>query len=350
MRACELFLSVIADIVSVFKCFTESGNSRFVYDGHNRRVKIQKDNGKVEYSFYNQAGQLLYRETDRGPTNYIFLGKKLVAKEGAGAQSSQSVMHYKPFGESIETPKDDVGYTGHKFDKDLGLSYMQARYYDPMIGRFMSNDPVGFSNIHNFNRYTYANNNPYKYVDPDGKQSVLGIYSQSVNEQVVQGKITPEEAKMYVTAASEGAGMGPVIGPSGVALGYNVVSRLAKLGSLLNRGASFANRSKLVRHFNTHGGEFGAKSAREYLSIARGVMKSGYKVIYKYKGEMRTGFVKFMGSSKKGKAKFAFVGTNAKGKITTLHTKSGKDVWKTLNGNASNKTIYRICGAGRKCE
>jgi len=52
---------------------------------------------------------------------------------------------------------------------------MQARYYDPVIGRFYSNDPVGtighFSkgNIHGFNRFAYANNNPYKYTDPDGK-------------------------------------------------------------------------------------------------------------------------------------------------------------------------------------
>ena len=56
---------------------------------------------------------------------------------------------------------------------------MQARYYDPVIGRFYSNDPVDtighFSqgNIHGFNRYTYANNNPYKYVDPDGEFAIL---------------------------------------------------------------------------------------------------------------------------------------------------------------------------------
>jgi uncharacterized protein RhaS with RHS repeats len=45
---------------------------------------------------------------------------------------------------------------------------MQARYYDPVIGRFYSNDPVGFRDIHSFNRYAYVNNNPYKYVDPFG--------------------------------------------------------------------------------------------------------------------------------------------------------------------------------------
>jgi len=49
---------------------------------------------------------------------------------------------------------------------------MQARYYDPVIGRFYSNDPVGYTGanpVMSFNRYMYANNNPYKYVDPDGR-------------------------------------------------------------------------------------------------------------------------------------------------------------------------------------
>ncbi|MGC0120131.1 RHS repeat-associated core domain-containing protein [Pseudoalteromonas piscicida] len=50
---------------------------------------------------------------------------------------------------------------------------MQARYYDPVIGRFYSNDPVGFRDIHSFNRYAYANNNPYKYTDPDGRLPIL---------------------------------------------------------------------------------------------------------------------------------------------------------------------------------
>ncbi|MFT6690727.1 MAG: hypothetical protein ACJAXH_001241 [Colwellia sp.] len=49
---------------------------------------------------------------------------------------------------------------------------MQARYYDPVIGRFYSNDPVGYTAknpVMSFNRYMYANNNPYKFTDPDGK-------------------------------------------------------------------------------------------------------------------------------------------------------------------------------------
>ena len=50
--------------------------------------------------------------------------------------------------------------------------YMQARYYDPVIGRFYSNDPIGYTlanPVMSFNRYLYVNNNPYKYTDPNGE-------------------------------------------------------------------------------------------------------------------------------------------------------------------------------------
>lgn len=60
---------------------------------------------------------------------------------------------------------------------------MQARYYDPVIGRFYSNDPVdAVSHLSNaegimgFNRYSYALNNPYKYTDPDGR-CITGIFT-----------------------------------------------------------------------------------------------------------------------------------------------------------------------------
>lgn len=54
---------------------------------------------------------------------------------------------------------------------------MQARYYDPVVGRFLSNDPVGWTGeTDSFSRYAYAGNNPYKYVDPDGrlKKNIFG--------------------------------------------------------------------------------------------------------------------------------------------------------------------------------
>ena len=172
-----------------------SGSSTFRYDGHNRRIRYQKNDGSIEYSMYSHNGQLLYRETKDGYINYLFLGDKLIAEEGDGiVDTDSSDMNYKPFGDSIEEAKDDVGYTGHKFDAELGLSYMQARYYDPVIGRFYSNDPVdalghmqrGNSIANGFNRYAYANNSPYAYIDPDGQ---FGIRSAAAYRGNVPRKI-----------------------------------------------------------------------------------------------------------------------------------------------------------------
>jgi RHS repeat-associated protein len=81
---------------------------------------------------------------------------------------------YAPYGTAVASMSpapNGPGYTGHVNDPDTGLVYMQARYYDPAVGRFLSVDPVmptagsGF----NFNRYDYGNNNPIGNTDPTGK-------------------------------------------------------------------------------------------------------------------------------------------------------------------------------------
>ncbi|WP_425563055.1 peptidoglycan DD-metalloendopeptidase family protein [Luteimonas vadosa] len=83
---------------------------------------------------------------------------------------------WEPYGAAVGKPTySGVGYTGHVMDGGTGLTYMQQRYYDPQIGRFLSVDPVaanGNSGI-NFNRYKYAANNPYRFLDPDGRQERL---------------------------------------------------------------------------------------------------------------------------------------------------------------------------------
>lgn len=93
---------------------------------------------------------------------------------------------YKPYGEKIlnndeQQPGNPLcglddnqrGYTNHVHDKDIGLTYMQARYYDPAIGRFMGIDPVGvkLENHTSINRYVYGNNNPFRFIDPNGMEA-----------------------------------------------------------------------------------------------------------------------------------------------------------------------------------
>jgi len=79
---------------------------------------------------------------------------------------------YRAYGvQVLGTPEQGPGYTGHVNDADAGLVYMQARYYDPDVGRFVSADPVGPKpgDIFSFNRQAYTNNNPINRIDPDGR-------------------------------------------------------------------------------------------------------------------------------------------------------------------------------------
>ena len=143
---------------------------------------------------------------------------------------------------------------------------MQARYYDPVIGRFYSNDPMGAlehlqkGNVHGFGRYTYGNNNPYKYVDPDGLEAMNAFSnladlfkgSQSQTKNIASGlkqtatqtasglkdgaQFTKEFAKANLGNASTLAGVIP--GGQGVSIA------LAGADLLVNgSGASLASAS-----------------------------------------------------------------------------------------------------------
>ena len=99
--------------------------------------------------------------------------------------------HYAPYGQVLNRPlRDGPGYTGHREDAATGLVYMQQRYYDPDVGRFLSVDPVEVDagTGGNFNRYWYANDNPYRYIDPDGRcadgtcDQMVQAYAKYANE------------------------------------------------------------------------------------------------------------------------------------------------------------------------
>ena len=126
----------------------------------------------------NQQGQVIWRET------------------------------YKPYGQrttnDAASANNTVWFTGKQEENALGINYFGARWYNPEVGRFLIFDPSGASpdNIRSFNRYAYANNNPYANVDPDGREAAC-LYSGGCSVQ-----ITP--ASVFVVKTS--AGFIPVVG------------------------------------------------------------------------------------------------------------------------------------------
>ncbi len=65
------------------------------------------------------------------------------------------------------------GFTDHEMLDDLGLVHMNGRIYDPLLGRFLSADPLiqAPDNLQSYNRYSYVFNNPLRFFDPDGEQA-----------------------------------------------------------------------------------------------------------------------------------------------------------------------------------
>ena len=108
----------------------------------------------------------------------------------------------------LQFAMDRVWFTGHQQDEDSGLVYAGARHYDPVVGRFLSVDPASGdpTNQFTFNRYAYGNNNPYRYVDPDGRETTF-IGGAGVNGTYIQdmaGRLTAAGIK-NVKAADPGA-------------------------------------------------------------------------------------------------------------------------------------------------
>ncbi|MCV2886507.1 RHS repeat-associated core domain-containing protein [Aestuariibacter sp. AA17] len=201
---------------------------------------------------------MLYQDTPAGGVNNIYLGSKLIAKDGF-IPNPGGTQNHRPYGSSIEGEADDIGYTGHKFDTDLGLSYMQARYYDPVIGRFYSNDPVdalghlASGNVQGFNRYAYANNNPYKYVDPDGNESRSAIVNEAITKDYLKGKATKKD----VTANAIAIGGGKA--------GKFVIENLTPMGLYMDVAENLDNGDVPINEALGEGSEKGAGKAGDVM-------------------------------------------------------------------------------------
>ncbi len=133
----------------------------------------------TDYLRLGQSGPTLVRlKTQAGVVTPTYTHNDHLGSASMGTSAGGSILwfeSYTPFGEPLQTPlanEDNQGHTGHIQDTATGLTYMQARYYDPVIGRFLSNDPVGFADRgwQYFNRYSYTFNDPVNMVDPDGRQ------------------------------------------------------------------------------------------------------------------------------------------------------------------------------------
>ena len=168
---------------------TWGGNtSTFAYDGDGNRVRSIANGATVTYyvgNYYEVTGNTVtkyyyfagYRVamTSTGSANPTFIhGDHLGSAANSTGQFTNTEM-YLPYGgirgsSTVTTP---YRFTGQREEASFGLYYYNARWYDPVLGRFIQADTIvpEPGNPQSLNRYSYVLNSPVRYSDPSGKYS-----------------------------------------------------------------------------------------------------------------------------------------------------------------------------------
>jgi RHS repeat-associated protein len=161
--------------------------ARFSYDPRGRRVEKVASGVTTSYVY---DGARILREVRGSSTLKYVQGRgsdePLAAEDGSAqtyfhADSLGSIVkvtnaagavalarQYDAWG-NLEAGASEPGYafTGREWDPQVGLYYYRARFQDPKIGRFVSEDPSGL--VDGVNLYSYVRNNPTRWVDPSGR-------------------------------------------------------------------------------------------------------------------------------------------------------------------------------------
>jgi RHS repeat-associated protein len=164
-------------------CPQSSAVASFKYDALGRRV--EKVVGAATHAFaydgedilrYTRPGSVwiyvhgpgidepLARENEAGAWRFFHadgLGSLVQVTNASGVVTES--FGYDAFGRLLTGTPSGYAFTGREWDGEIGLYYYRARYYDPKIGRFISEDPS-----RTLAEYSYVDSNPTTFIDPSG--------------------------------------------------------------------------------------------------------------------------------------------------------------------------------------
>ncbi len=321
--------------------------TRFVYDGDGGRVKKTTAAGTTVF-----LGQSYEIAPGNVATKYVFAGsQRIAAKDSTGLKfyhgdhlGSSNVItdqtgtkielaEYAPYGTLAR--REGTGNVGHKFtgqrlDADTGLYFYNARYYDPTLGRFISADSIvqAPASPQTLNRYTYAGNNPARFIDPSGNIFFVAALLALAKIAVVGAAIGA------VTGAFVGAVSAAVTGQSiagglaagfvsGAAFGATAFTGGALMGVLAPAfGASLLGQASLVAVAGAVSG--GVGSSYSGGSFASGLLPGAIG------GVVSFGVVKGIGASSLGQAVARSPFGQAVGRVATTATAPIRQAYGTL--------------------
>ena len=153
--------------------------TRFVYDG--AKVVLEREGDDETQVRYTHEGGSLYSDLlsqrrDGASYDYLLDGLASVKQVVDSSQAVENSYCYEAFGQvtvgqsDVANPYLFVGGYGVQWESTPSLYFMQARYYGPSVGRFISEDPYGGSpqDPVSLHRYLYCANGPVSSSDPAG--------------------------------------------------------------------------------------------------------------------------------------------------------------------------------------
>lgn len=146
---------------------------QYLYDGRQAIGEVR--DGKISATLLTSLAldDVIARYGEAGTRTYLSDALGSVIAQSRDDQSVENYYAYTPYGETLALGPDGgnpVRYTGRENDgAGTGLYFYRARYYDPVLKRFISSDPIGLRGGPNI--YTYVEGNPVSRTDPDGLQA-----------------------------------------------------------------------------------------------------------------------------------------------------------------------------------
>ena len=130
-------------------------------------------------------------------------------------------------------------YRGYVYDTETGFYYLQSRYYDPEIGRFINADGQlnQQESISGYNLFAYCGNNPVKNSDPDGHSFILAcIITCAVIGALAGGHFAAKASKAKTGRVSKKAVVGGIVGgaAAGALIGWGIGAAVTAIGSAIS--------------------------------------------------------------------------------------------------------------------
>ena len=158
-------------LVTIIDGVTKMTTTTYVYDNEDIALEITNNGTTTTTNRYIHGPGIDEPLALERNGQFYFYHQDGLGSITAITDSSRNIVQrytYESFGNPRSTTsfQNSYQYTSREYDKETGLHYYRARYYDPAEGRFISKDPIGFDG--GINIYTYTFNNPIRYTDPFG--------------------------------------------------------------------------------------------------------------------------------------------------------------------------------------